>query len=44
MQVVEQALKRAGKVDQAALAADMHAHTFDTVVGPLKFSALGDWV
>ena len=44
MQVVEQALRRVGKVDQAALAADMHANTFDTVVGPLKFSALGEWV
>ena len=41
MQVVEQALNRVGKVDQAALAADMHANEFRTIVGDIRFSALG---
>ena len=31
MQVLEQAVKRVGRIDQAALAADMHANDFDTV-------------
>ncbi|MFZ4409769.1 MAG: amino acid ABC transporter substrate-binding protein [Paracraurococcus sp.] len=43
MQVVEQALARVGKVDQAALAADMRANKFSTIVGEVKFSALGEW-
>ena len=43
MQVVEQALARVGKVDQEALTADMRANTFNTIVGPVKFSALGEW-
>jgi branched-chain amino acid transport system substrate-binding protein len=43
MQVLEQALKRVGRIDQAALAADMHANSFDTVIGPLRFDALGEW-
>ena len=36
MQVLEQALNRVGKVDQAALAADMHANAFDTIVGSVE--------
>ncbi|MBL6455533.1 amino acid ABC transporter substrate-binding protein [Belnapia sp. T6] len=43
MQVIEQALARVGKPDQAALAADMHANVFKTVVGDLKFGASGEW-
>ncbi len=43
MQVVEQALGRVGRVDQAALAADMHANVFKTVVGDIKFGASGEW-
>lgn len=43
MQVVEQALARVGRIDQAALAADMHASEFKTVVGDIRFSALGEW-
>jgi branched-chain amino acid transport system substrate-binding protein len=43
MQVVEQALGRVGRVDQAALAADMRANLFRTVVGDIRFSALGEW-
>jgi branched-chain amino acid transport system substrate-binding protein len=44
MQVLEQAVKRVGRIDQAALAADMHANQFETVIGPLRFDALGEWV
>ena len=43
MQVVEQAVKRVGKIDQAALAADMHSQVFDTIIGPVTFSASGEW-
>ncbi|MFC0386704.1 amino acid ABC transporter substrate-binding protein [Muricoccus vinaceus] len=43
MQVLEQAVRRVGKIDQAALAADMHANQFDTVIGPLRFDAMGEW-
>ena len=43
MQVLEQAVKRVGKIDQAALAADMHANPFDTVIGELRFDRLGEW-
>lgn len=43
MQVVEQAVRRVGRIDQAALAADMHANEFDTLVGKVKFAASGEW-
>jgi branched-chain amino acid transport system substrate-binding protein len=43
MQVVEQALNRVGKVDQAALAKDMHGSIFNTVVGDIRFGANGEW-
>lgn len=43
MQVVEQAINRLGRVDQAALAADMHANLFSTVVGDIRFGASGEW-
>jgi len=43
MQVLEQSLTRIGKLDQAALAADMHAQEFDTIVGKFRFSANGEW-
>ncbi|WP_043360993.1 amino acid ABC transporter substrate-binding protein [Belnapia sp. F-4-1] len=43
MQVVEQALNRVGKLDQAALAKDMHASTFNTVVGDIRFGIHGEW-
>ena len=43
MQVLEQSLTRVGKIDQAALAADMHASTFETIVGSVKFGASGEW-
>jgi branched-chain amino acid transport system substrate-binding protein len=43
MQVLEQAVRRVGRIDQAALAADIHANEFDTVIGPLRFDQLGEW-
>src|SRR3954470_174798 len=43
MQVLEQSLTRVGKVDQAALATDMHGQEFETIVGKIRFSALGEW-
>ena len=39
MQVLEQTVTRVGRVDQAAMAADMHANEFDTIVGEFRFSA-----
>ena len=43
MQVVEQAVARVGKIDQAALAADMRASEFKTIVGDIRFGNLGEW-
>ena len=43
MQVIEQAVTRVGKIDQAALAVDMHRSEFDTIVGPVRFAASGEW-
>jgi len=43
MQVLEQAVRRVGRIDQAAIAADLHAQQFDTVIGPLRFDAMGEW-
>jgi branched-chain amino acid transport system substrate-binding protein len=43
MQVLEAALTRIGKVDQAALAADLRANTFETIVGKVKFGPTGEW-
>jgi len=43
MQILEQALTRIGKVDQAALAADLRANTFETIVGKVKFGPTGEW-
>ena len=43
MQVLEQALARVAKIDQAAFAADMHGHDFDTVIGTLRFDEMGEW-
>ena len=44
MQVLEQAVRRVGKIDQAAIGADFHAHEFPTVIGPIKIAADGEWV
>ena len=43
MQVVEQAVNRVGKVDQAALAADMHASNSRHRGGRIRFGAIGEW-
>jgi branched-chain amino acid transport system substrate-binding protein len=40
-QVLEQAVANVGSVDNAALIADMHRSTYQTVVGPLNFDAVG---
>lgn len=40
-QVLAAAVKAVGKIDQAALAAWLHTHTVDTIVGPLKWDATG---
>jgi branched-chain amino acid transport system substrate-binding protein len=44
MQVMEQAVRRAGKLDQAAIGAAFHDDAFPTVIGTLKFDPLGEWV
>jgi branched-chain amino acid transport system substrate-binding protein len=43
MQVLEQTLGRVGRVDQAAMAADMRAQEFDTIVGKFRFGPSGEW-
>jgi branched-chain amino acid transport system substrate-binding protein len=43
MQVLEQAVARVGKIDHAAIGADFHANTFSTIIGDLKFDAIGEW-
>ncbi|AMJ61126.1 amino acid ABC transporter substrate-binding protein [Bosea sp. PAMC 26642] len=43
MQVLEQAVRRVGKIDQAAIGADFHANDFSTVIGELSFDKLGEW-
>lgn len=44
LQLLEQAVKRVGSLDQRALAADLHANAFETVVGEVRFDAMGEWV
>lgn len=43
MQVLQQAVQATQSLDQAKLAAYMHAHTFNTVSGPITFGADGEW-
>ena len=43
MQVLEQSVKAVGSLDQAKLAQHMHAATFDTAVGKIKFAKNGEW-
>jgi len=43
MQVLEQAVTKVGKIDQGALADYMHANTFSTVLGDVKFDKMGEW-
>jgi branched-chain amino acid transport system substrate-binding protein len=43
MQVLGQAVEATHGMNQAKLAAYMHGHTFDTVVGKVKFGKNGEW-
>ena len=43
LQVLGEAITRVGSLDQAKIAADIHAHTFRTIVGDVKFAANGEW-
>ncbi|WP_431857666.1 branched-chain amino acid ABC transporter substrate-binding protein [Azospirillum sp.] len=42
VQIIAQGLHQAGKADGKALAAALHAGSFDTVVGPIRFDRKGD--
>ena len=43
MQVLEQAVKATGVLDDNKLAAYIHKATFGTIVGDIKFNELGEW-
>ena len=43
MQVLGDSIEATKGLDQAKLAAYMHSHTFDTVVGKVKFGKNGEW-
>ena len=43
MQIVEQAIRTVGSLDEGKLAANMHQAEFDTVVGKIRFAANGEW-
>lgn len=43
MEVLEQAVKKTGGVDQKAIAEAMRTGTFKTVVGDIKFAPNGEW-
>jgi len=43
MQVLEQAIRAVGGLDQAKLADYMHAYEFDTYVGKVRFAKNGEW-
>jgi len=43
LQVLAQAVKAVGSLDQGKIAEYMHKATFTTVVGPVKFGANGEW-
>src|SRR6195256_1098923 len=42
-QLLEQAVKAVGSLDQKAIAKYLHAHEIKTIVGPIAFSADGEW-
>jgi branched-chain amino acid transport system substrate-binding protein len=42
-QVLAQAVEGTNSLDPDKLGAYMHAHTFDTVAGPIEFGADGEW-
>ena len=43
LEVLGQAVRGVGGFDQAKLAAYLRGHTFQTVVGPIKFGPNGEW-
>lgn len=43
MQILEQAIKATGGLNDDALAKYIHANTFKTIVGDIKFNELGEW-
>jgi branched-chain amino acid transport system substrate-binding protein len=43
VQILGDAVNAVGSLDQQALAEYIHKTTFDTVVGPVKFGANGEW-
>ncbi len=44
MQVIEQAVRAVGSLDQGKLAEYMHKATFDTVAGKFSFAKNGEWM
>ena len=44
MQVVGEAIKGAGTLDQDKLTGYMHSHSFHTILGDISFGADGDWI
>ena len=44
MQVLEQAVRRVGKIDQEAIGADFHKSEYETLIGPIKVGPDGEWV
>jgi branched-chain amino acid transport system substrate-binding protein len=43
MQIIEQAIKAVGSLDDEELAKFIHKTTFKTVVGDIKFDSSGEW-
>src|SRR5712691_10722795 len=43
MQVLEQAIKTTGSLNDDKLADYIHAHAFNTIVGEIRFNELGEW-
>ena len=43
MQVLEQAVKATGSLDDDKLAAYIHGNAFNTIVGEIRFNELGEW-
>ena len=43
MQVLEQAIKATGSLNDDKLAEYIHANTFNTIVGDISFNELGEW-
>ncbi len=43
LQVLGDAVEAVGSLDHKAIADHIHNHTFDTVVGPVKFGPNGEW-